>query len=52
MGDPEGTLNSKNDDISMKRKSIFARFGGTFGTLTIDDKTLLNTLLGFTPYWN
>ena len=28
------------------------RFGGTFGTLRFDDKTFLNTLLGFAPYWD
>ena len=50
MGDHEGTLNSENDDINMKRKSIFTSFGGAFGTLTFDEKSFLYTFFGFTPY--
>ena len=28
------------------------RFGLTFGTSRYDEKSFLNTLLGFTPYWD
>ena len=52
MGDHEGTLQTKNDDISMKTKPILARFGGTFATLRFDEKYFFNTLLGFTPCWD
>ena len=33
----------------MKTKLILTRFRGTFG---FDEKSFLNTLLGFTPYWD
>ena len=36
----------------MKTKLIFIRFGGIFGTLTIDERSFFITLLGFTPYWD
>ena len=28
------------------------RFGATFGKLSFDEKSFLNILLGFTPYWD
>ena len=52
MGDHEGTLKIDFDDFSMKTNLILKCFGGTFGTLKIDEKSFLNTLLGFTPYWD
>ena len=52
MGDPEMTLQVKNDDLRMKTKPILTRFGGIFKTLRIDEKPFFNTLLGFTPYWD
>ena len=50
--DHEGTLKIGYDDISMKTKLILTRFGGTFGTLKLDNKFFLKLFLGFTPYWN
>ena len=39
--------------MSMKRKPILTRFGGTFGRLGFDENSFFsNTLLGFTPYWD
>ena len=35
----------------MKAKPISIRFGGTFETLSFDEKSFLNTLLGYTLYW-
>ena len=45
-----GTIQNKNDDISMKANFISTRFGSAFGTLTFDEKSFFNTSLGFTPY--
>ena len=50
--DHEGTLQIKNDDISMKTKHILTWFGETFGTLRIDEKSIFITLLGFTLCWD
>ena len=36
----------------MKTKLILTRFGSAFGTLRFDEKSFLNTLLGFAPYWD
>ena len=36
----------------MKTKPNLTQFGSTFGTLRIDEKSFLNFLLGFTPYWD
>ena len=52
MGDHEGTLQIKNDDITMKTKPILTGFDGIFGKLRFNKKSFLNTLLGFTPYWD
>ena len=52
MGDHEGTLQIEYDDMSMKTKLILTRFGGTFGNLRFDEKTILNTFLGVTSYWD
>ena len=52
VGDHEGTLQIKNDDISMKTKLNLTRFGGTFGTLRFNDEAFFDTLLGFAPYWD
>ena len=52
MGDHERTLQIENDDFddfTMKTKLISTRFPGTIGTLRFDEKSFLNTLLGFTP---
>ena len=38
MGDHEGTLKIEYNDIHMKTKPILKRFGGTFGTLRLDEK--------------
>ena len=45
--DHEGTLKIEVDDISMKTKLILTRFGSTFGTSRVDDKSFINILLGF-----
>ena len=47
----EATLQIEYDDTSMETKLILTRFGDTFGTLRLDERFFLNTLLGFTPYW-
>ena len=52
MGDHEGTIKIEYSDITMKTKPILKRFGGAFGTLRLDDKSLFTTLLGVTPYWD
>ena len=52
MADHEGPLKIDFDEISKKIKLILTRFGSTFGTLSFDEKSFLNTLLGFTPYWD
>ena len=36
----------------METKLILTRIVGTFGTLGFVEKTLLITLVGFTPYWD
>ena len=50
MGDHERTLEIKDDDISKKTKLFLTRFGSTFGTLRLDEKSFFITLLGFTPF--
>ena len=52
VGDHEGTLQIKYDDVTMKTKLILARFGSTFGTLRFNEKSLFYTLLRFTRYWD
>ena len=42
----------EQDGFSMKTKPLFTHFGGNFGTLRLDEKSVFNTLLGFTPYWD
>ena len=36
----------------MKTKLFKTRFGGNFGTVRFDERSFLNTLLSFTPYWD
>ena len=36
----------------MKTNLLLTRFGCTLGTLRFDDRSFLNTFLGFTPYWD
>ena len=52
MGDHEGTLQIENDDFSMKPKTILTRFGGTFGVLRFDDKSVFYTFLRFPSFWD
>ena len=47
MGDHEGTLQFEYGDIIMKAKLILIRFGWTFETLRFDERSLLNSSLGF-----
>ena len=48
----EGTLQIEFEDTTFKTKLLLNRFGSTFRILKLDEKSLLNTLLGFTPIWN
>ena len=52
LGDHEGTLQIRYDDLNKKVKLILIRFGITFGTLRFDKKSFFHKLLGFTPYWD
>ena len=52
LGDHERTLQIEYDDLNKKTKLTLTRFGGTFGTLRFDEHSFVNTLLGFTPYWD
>ena len=52
MGDHEGTLKVKCDDISMKTKLILSHFGGTSATFRFNEKSFLKTLIDFAPYWD
>ena len=52
LGDHEGTLQIKYDDLNKKVKLNLTRFGLTFGTLRFDEKSFFSTLLGFDPYWD
>ena len=52
LGDHEGTLQIKYDDLNKKVKLILTRFGETFGTLSFDKKSFFHTLLDFTPNWD
>ena len=52
LGDHEGTLQIEYHDLHKKTKLILTRFGLTFGTLTFDEISFFNTLLGFAPYWD
>ena len=52
MGDLEGTLQTKYDDISMKAKLLLKGIGGTFGRLRFERKSLFRTLLRFTAFWD
>ena len=50
-GDHEGTLKIEHGDTSIKPKLTLKRFGGSFGTLIFDEKSLSCIILGFTVYW-
>ena len=52
MGDHEGTLQIKNDDISMNKKPYKTLFDGTFGTLRSDEESFFITSPEFTSYWD
>ena len=52
MGDHDGTLKIEYYDITMKTKLVLTRLGGTCGTLRLDEKSLFNTLLNVTLYWD
>ena len=41
MGDHEGNLQIKYDDISMKTRLVSTSFGSTFGTLRLDEKSFV-----------
>ena len=49
MDDHEGTPKIEYDDISLKTKLNLTRFGGSFGTLTFDEKSFFLTFLSLTP---
>ena len=50
MADHEETLQFEYDDNNSKATLTSARFGERFGTLRFDEKSVFNTLLGFTPW--
>ena len=52
MGDYGGTLQIEYNDNSMKTNFILKRFSGTFRALRFNEKSVLNTLLGSTTYWD
>ena len=52
LGDHEDTLQIEYDDLNKKVKLILTRFGSTSGTLRFDTKSFIQTILGFTPYWD
>ena len=51
LGAHEGFLQIDYDDISMETKLVLTRFGGTFGTLRFDEKSIFNNLMVFKPFW-
>ena len=52
MGDHGRTLKIEYDEIGMKTKLILTQFELTYFTLSSDEKTFFNTLLGFIPGWD
>ena len=48
MGDDEGTLRIECDDVSMKTNLILSPFVMS----GFNEKSFLNTYLGFTAFWN
>ena len=52
MGNHGKTLENKYGDISLKTKPILTRFGGTFGMLKFNAKSVFITFFSFTPYWD
>ena len=52
MDDHENTLQMDYDEISMKTKLIWSRFGSTFETLRFDDNSFFKILSGLTSYWD
>ena len=49
--DHEGTIQFEYHGISSNKKTIWTRFGLTFGVLTFDEKSFFKTMLGFTSFW-
>ena len=52
MGVHKGTLEIEYNDISIKTKLSLAHFGGTFGRLRVDEKSIFKSLMGFSPNWS
>ena len=52
MGDHDVNLKFKYDDVTMNTKLILTRFGSTFGTLRFTERSFLNTVFCFTPFWD
>ena len=50
-GDHAGTLPIDYYDITMKTKLNFIQFSSHFGTSGFDEKSFLDTSLGFRPFW-
>ena len=48
MGGHEGNLKIENDDITMKTKPNLTHFVEIFSVLRLDERSFLNTILGFT----
>ena len=55
MGDHEKALQIEFDDITMKTKFFLTLFRSTLrfhATLIFHEKSFLNTILGYTSYWD
>ena len=52
LGDHEGTLQIKYDDMSIETELISNRFGETLGTLRFEEKSFLIISLGLTSHWD
>ena len=52
MGDHGRTLQNEHDDNIRKTKPNSNDFGETFGILRFNEKSLFDTIVGFTPHWD
>ena len=48
--DHDGTIQFEDGEIGMKTKLFLTPFGIAFGRLSFDEKSFLNTLIGFKAY--
>ena len=52
MGAHGETLKIEYDDITMKTKFIWTRFGSAIGRIRFDENSIFKKFIGFTPYWD